>query len=388
MSDSHLLPFAQVLHARLASSGLDLEKISPFIVYTQDAIKAAVNEIPDLDPAEFQPIFTRELMEEILAKPAFEEDYAARYKDADAYRLDDHEIAGYNEMVLGSNEWLDVLTVLDRDKARAEERTEKRRRDKMLSSIFKTMPQDLETCAVRVQTGEDPDFEAVPCPPAIIEERLLGELEMELNKSADDRSLGLIWDCLKPVLSTIHDLTWKQQQLADSLRHLTKTPSLAFESPTKKPSWVNKLPIGQRSCVGGPPVTILARALKDETPEQLACRLQRDAVLQPFEELWLDQGLTFGKLPDDVVVKICNGMYQKPSEWNWKTTKARVIDLIGRYRMDAKKKKLKMGSGGNRSSSSSSSSSTPSSSSTSSSSSKRLRTAVPAAPAEIDVFPS
>ena len=362
--------------------------MSPLIVYTLDAIKNAVKEIPGLNPAEVQPILNRALLEEILAKSRFEENYAAAYKDIDFYRLDEQEIADYNKMVLGSDEWNDVLALLDRNKARTAERAQERHRLQELAAVFQTMPVDLETFGFRApcdRTEEEMDFEAVPCPPAVIEERLLEKLELELNRVEDEKALVLIWQTLRSILSGTHSNTWRLNQMTDSFRRLTQTPNKPGAAINeKRPSFVNLLPASQRSCLGAPPVTALARALSDETPHQLACRHQRDAVFAPFEHLWMEQRLTFAKISDDVIAQVCNGMHKAPCQWNWKTTKARLTEAIGRWRSDEKKAKLKAAADGHKNSSSSSSSSSSTSSSSSSSTPVKKRSlkadAAPAGP--------
>jgi hypothetical protein len=152
-------------------------------------------------------------------------------------------------------------------------------------------------------------------------------------KAHADHLESLLALTFKTLASYTYQTRWQLEQLMEAV--LANGPLRGSASKTtygKEPTFVSLLSPALRNFNPPDGTVNLATHSRSETKEQVAIHKQRDDMFAEVEYLWLVEGKTWAKIPEEIRARMCQRMFLPPANWPWHVTVARTTERISYVR--------------------------------------------------------
>jgi hypothetical protein len=205
-----------------------------------------------------------------------------------------------------------VLFFLDADTARSETRKEITEAVTEVKHAFAN--NHAEVGNFELARTEDLDTwpedlaDRTKCPsPAITVEKMVDLYRWKWNTEEGEWSSDLAkvhtkyTPLIMSLVKRLHSVEWCLDQLNESMKAIQDNPpAIRIAAGGKVPTYVQLLSEELQAYIPAEAPLPLARHRREESIEQEAVRTQRDDCWAQVEKYWIDQRLTWGKLPDKV----------------------------------------------------------------------------------------
>jgi len=181
-------------------------------------------------------------------------------------------------------------------------------------------------------------------PTPVLSDKLQATLTDPMFLPSDQEDINdAVWSRLTALQTMVSDIAyalhgtrWSQAMMMADVAHLCEQAGPRPKA-LSNPNFVTLLTDELQRYVMEVPPKPLARHKGEETEATREIKIQRNECFMPHFDAWILNGVTWGKTPDEVKVRIITQMALPPANWDWRVTIARVSDFIGYQKTKAKR---------------------------------------------------